>query len=188
MVESALETKTNTMTRMRAIDPMIIRAQCAADPIMVAREIVRAKIEAGLKLTMTDGDARRRAAEEWAAKKRRRNHGGRRPCRRCLLALLPKRWFARAKERQSAAFMDALRAAARYGRRRGRMASSVIKPKKRSTKLIQDAEVGVKWEVEAGTPLEPAPSCPREGSRSAGQGRAPQAPWRACRPRPRSSN
>ena len=32
MVESALETNTNTMTRMRDIDPMIIRAQCAADP------------------------------------------------------------------------------------------------------------------------------------------------------------
>ena len=60
LVESALETKTNTMTRMRAIDPMIIRAQCAADPVKMAREIVRAKIEAGLKFTMTDGDARRR--------------------------------------------------------------------------------------------------------------------------------
>ena len=68
MVESALETKTNTMTRMRAIDPMIIRAQCAADPVKVAREIVRAKIEAGLKLTMTDADARLRAAQEWEAK------------------------------------------------------------------------------------------------------------------------
>jgi len=68
MVESALETKTNTMTRMRDIDPMIIRAQCAADPIKVAREIVRAKIEASLKFTINDGDARRRAAEEWRAK------------------------------------------------------------------------------------------------------------------------
>ncbi len=68
MVESALETKTNTMTRMRAIDPMIIRAQCAADPVKVAREIVLAKIEAGLKLTVTGGDARRRAADEWKAK------------------------------------------------------------------------------------------------------------------------
>src|SRR5271166_4260283 len=68
LVESALETKTNTMTRMRAIDPMIIRAQCAADPVKVAREIVRAKIEAGLKFTVNDADARRRAAEEWGAK------------------------------------------------------------------------------------------------------------------------
>src|SRR5271166_3692778 len=68
MVESALETKTNTMTRMRDIDPIIIRAQCAADPIKVAREIVRAKIEAGLKLTVTDADGRRCAAEEWSAK------------------------------------------------------------------------------------------------------------------------
>ncbi len=67
-VESALETKTNTMTRMRAIDPMIIRAQCAAEAVMVAREIVRAKIATGLKLTMTDADARRRAAGEWEAK------------------------------------------------------------------------------------------------------------------------
>ena len=46
MVESALETKAKTMTRMRDIDPSIIRAQCAADPIKIAREIVRAKIEA----------------------------------------------------------------------------------------------------------------------------------------------
>ncbi len=68
MVESALETKTNTMTRMRAIDPMIIRAQCAADPVRVAREIVRAKIEAGLKFTIKDADARQRAVEEWEAK------------------------------------------------------------------------------------------------------------------------
>jgi hypothetical protein len=41
MVESALETNTNTMTLMRDIDPSIVRAQCAADPVMVAREIVR---------------------------------------------------------------------------------------------------------------------------------------------------
>jgi hypothetical protein len=39
MVESALETKKNTMTRMRDIDPSIIRAQCAADTIKVAREM-----------------------------------------------------------------------------------------------------------------------------------------------------
>jgi hypothetical protein len=38
LVESALETKTNTMTRMRDIDPMIIRAQCAADSVKMARE------------------------------------------------------------------------------------------------------------------------------------------------------
>jgi hypothetical protein len=47
MVESALETKTNTMTRIRDIDPAIIRAQCAADPVKMARAIVQAKIEAG---------------------------------------------------------------------------------------------------------------------------------------------
>jgi len=68
MVESALETKTNAMTRMRDIDPAIIRAQCAADPVRVAREIVRAKIEAGLKFTVKEADARRSAAEEWRAK------------------------------------------------------------------------------------------------------------------------
>ena len=68
MVESALETKTNTMTRMRDIDPSIIRAQCAADPVKMAREIVRAKIEAGLKFTVMEADARRCAAEEWHAK------------------------------------------------------------------------------------------------------------------------
>lgn len=68
MVESALETNTNTMTRMRDIDPMIIRAQCAADPVNMAREIVRAKVEAGLKFTVKDADARRRLADEWKTK------------------------------------------------------------------------------------------------------------------------
>jgi CRISPR-associated endonuclease Cas1 len=67
IVESALETKTNTMTRMRDIDPMIARAQCAADPVKMAREIVRAKIEAGLKFTVKEVEASRRAAEEWKA-------------------------------------------------------------------------------------------------------------------------
>ena len=68
LVESALETKTNTMTRMRDIDPMIIRAQCAADPVRMAREIVRAKIEASLKFTVREPDARHRTAEEWKGK------------------------------------------------------------------------------------------------------------------------
>ena len=34
----------------------------------VAREIVRAKIEARLELTVKEADTRRRAAEEWRAK------------------------------------------------------------------------------------------------------------------------
>jgi CRISP-associated protein Cas1 len=68
MVESALETKANTMTRMRDIDPSIIRAQCAADPIRIAREIVRAKIGAELKATIPDAGARRHELEEWDIK------------------------------------------------------------------------------------------------------------------------
>jgi CRISPR-associated endonuclease Cas1 len=68
MVESTLETKTNTMTRMRDIDPSIIRAQCAADPVKVAREIVRAKIDAELKATVPDPEARKREFEEWDIK------------------------------------------------------------------------------------------------------------------------
>src|SRR6516165_6806341 len=60
MVESALETKTNTMRRMRDIDPAIIRAQCAAHPVKMAREIVGQKIEAGLEYTVKDAGARRR--------------------------------------------------------------------------------------------------------------------------------
>ena len=55
---------------MRDIDPMIIRTQCAADPVRMAREIVRAKIEASLKFTVREPDARHRAAEEWKAKLR----------------------------------------------------------------------------------------------------------------------
>jgi CRISP-associated protein Cas1 len=68
MVESALETKTNTMTRMRDIDPSIIRAQCAADPVKVAREIVRAKIGAELNASIPDTKARRSEFEKWDVK------------------------------------------------------------------------------------------------------------------------
>ena len=64
MVERALETKTNTMTRMRDIDPMVIRAQCAADPVKMAREIVRTKIETGLKFTVKDAEGRHRLTDE----------------------------------------------------------------------------------------------------------------------------
>ena len=68
MVESTLETKTNTKTRMRDIDPSIVRAQCAADPVKIAREIVRAKIGAELKATIPDANARKREFEEWDIK------------------------------------------------------------------------------------------------------------------------
>jgi CRISPR-associated endonuclease Cas1 len=68
MVESALETKTNTMTRIRDIDPMLIRAQCAANPVTIAREIVRAKIEAGLRFTVNEADERRRLIADWRTK------------------------------------------------------------------------------------------------------------------------
>lgn len=68
MVESALETKAKTMTRMRDIDPAIIRAQCAADPVRVAREIVRAKIGAELNATIPDAAARRQEFAEWDIK------------------------------------------------------------------------------------------------------------------------
>ena len=68
MVESALETKTNTKTRIRDIDPSIIRAQCAVDRVKVAREIVRAKIGAELNATIPDARPRRRESEEWDLK------------------------------------------------------------------------------------------------------------------------
>jgi CRISPR-associated endonuclease Cas1 len=68
MVESALETKAKTMTRMRDIDPSIVRAQCAADPIRVAREIVRSKIGAELKATILDPEAPKRELEKWDIK------------------------------------------------------------------------------------------------------------------------
>ncbi len=68
MVESALETKTNTMTRVRDIDPSIIRAQCAADPVKIAREIVRAKISAELSSTIPDAGERRHEFEQWEIK------------------------------------------------------------------------------------------------------------------------
>jgi CRISP-associated protein Cas1 len=68
MVESALETKAHTMTRMRDIDPSIIRAQCAADPVKIAREIVKAKIDAELNATTPDAAARKREFVEWDIK------------------------------------------------------------------------------------------------------------------------
>jgi CRISPR-associated protein Cas1 len=68
MVETALEAKAKTMTRMRDVDPSIIRAQCAADPIRVAREIVRAKIEAELNASIPDAEARKREFDEWDIK------------------------------------------------------------------------------------------------------------------------
>jgi CRISP-associated protein Cas1 len=68
MVESALETNTNTMTRMRDIDPSIVRAQCAADPVKIARQIVRAKIGAELNATIPDAETRKREFKEWDIK------------------------------------------------------------------------------------------------------------------------
>jgi hypothetical protein len=68
MIESALETKTNTMTRMSDVDPMIVRAQCAADPVRMAREIVHTKIEAGLKSTVKGANERGRLTDEWKGK------------------------------------------------------------------------------------------------------------------------
>ncbi len=114
MVESALETKTNTMTRMRDIDPMIIRAQCAADPVGMSREIVRAKIEAGLKFTEHGfTSAHRQAAERLESQtrcraQRRRDHDRRKPRRRVLLAVLQRCRPARTQGRQSAAIMAAV--------------------------------------------------------------------------------
>ena len=68
MVESALETKAKTMTRLRDVDPSIVRAQCAADPVKIAREIVRAKIGAELTATIADAGERRLEFEKWDIK------------------------------------------------------------------------------------------------------------------------
>ena len=114
MVESALETKTNTMTRMRDIDPSIIRAQCAADPVKIAREIVQGEDRRGIE----SDHSRRRGAQARIrgmghqiefCPKRRRNHDCRKPGRRVLLADIPRRRIAGAKEWQSAALVAALR-------------------------------------------------------------------------------
>ena len=43
VLQSALETNAYALNRLPDIDPAVIRAQCAADAIGIAREIVRAK-------------------------------------------------------------------------------------------------------------------------------------------------
>jgi hypothetical protein len=63
LVESALETKAKTMMQMRDIDPAIIRAQCTANAVTIARAIVRAKIEAGLNFTVKEGAYRGRGSQ-----------------------------------------------------------------------------------------------------------------------------
>jgi CRISPR-associated endonuclease Cas1 len=68
MVETALETKAKTMTRIRDVDPSIVRAQCAADPVKIAREIVRAKVAAELKATIPEAEARKYEFEQWDIK------------------------------------------------------------------------------------------------------------------------
>jgi hypothetical protein len=47
------------------IDPAVIRAQCAADPIGIAREIVRAKIEAEAVHVRRFDPFNANAASEW---------------------------------------------------------------------------------------------------------------------------
>ncbi len=63
-----IETKTNTMTRMRAIEAAIVRAQCAANPGGLAGKIVCAKIEAELNATAPDDETRQRDFEQWDIK------------------------------------------------------------------------------------------------------------------------
>ena len=64
-VETALEAKAPAAQQMRDIDATVIRAQCAADPTRIAREIIRTKISAELKATVADAKARRREADAW---------------------------------------------------------------------------------------------------------------------------
>ena len=70
VLQSALETDAYTLNRIPDIDPAVIRAQCAADAIGIAREIVRAKIGAGLRLIIADNTVRREATEQWETKLR----------------------------------------------------------------------------------------------------------------------
>jgi hypothetical protein len=110
--ESALEA-TDGET-LRDVGPAIIRAQCAADPVHVAREIVRAKIAADAKGWPSPDGARlfhNRPMRGQAGRRaqRRRNYCYRGQGGERLLAL-PSRFGAyRAQGRQSAALMVALR-------------------------------------------------------------------------------
>jgi CRISP-associated protein Cas1 len=70
VLQSALETDAYALNRIPDIDPAVIRAQCAADAVGIAREIVRAKIGAGLRLTIADTALTREATEQWEWKLR----------------------------------------------------------------------------------------------------------------------
>jgi hypothetical protein len=78
----------------------------------MAREIVRAKIEAELSFTVKEVGARRRAAEEWKAKLEAAGTVSEATIVESRAAAAYwRRGFARAKERQSAAIMDEVRSA-----------------------------------------------------------------------------
>ena len=64
-IETALEARAPALKQMRDIDAAVIRAQCAADPARIAREIVRAKISTELKATLLDAEARQRETSVW---------------------------------------------------------------------------------------------------------------------------
>ncbi len=114
MVESTLETKAKTMTRLRDIDPSIVRAQCAADPVKIAREIVRAKVAAELKATIPEAEARKQEFEQWDIKL-----NSARSVAEIMIVesraaasywrTFPRRGIAGAKEWQSAALVATLR-------------------------------------------------------------------------------
>jgi CRISP-associated protein Cas1 len=62
-VHTAIEAE--SASRIPDTDPAVIRAQCAANPVAIARELVRAKIECELQATMRDKQARVCRFAEW---------------------------------------------------------------------------------------------------------------------------
>ena len=100
-IETALEAR--SAETVRDTGPALIRAQCAADPVQVAREIVRAKIAAdverlGPRVTARDLStiarckARAGSCAQRCGARRYRSQG-----RVCLLAIVARPWIDRAQ-------------------------------------------------------------------------------------------
>ena len=112
-IETALEAR--SAETLRDVGPAIIRAQCAADPVQVAREIVRAKIAADIEQPWSARhgarpfDNRPMQGETGSRAQRCGDRRYRSQGRVCLLAIVARPWIDRAQGPRFTAVMAALR-------------------------------------------------------------------------------